>query len=194
MKIQSGTGKGTELAINGRNEAKVFAISESEAQSANDLGNAYNINTGEITGITSGDASLIYFKNDEVETVIIEAIAVGLKGLTGLTDMANITVIRNPSTGDIVSDATAVAMNVNRNFGSSKTLSSTTLAYKGKNSGTFTDGDDALLLYQGNNNRLFTGINIELPRGASIGVKVDSDATGGSAYCALILHLIDGVR
>jgi len=195
MIIENGEGTGNKLGINGRNEAKTFAVTETEAQAASEVGDAYNINTGDIISIASGNASLIYFKNDEEADIIIEAMAIGLRGFTNLTDMAVITVIRNPTTGDIVSDATAVAMNQNRNFGSSKTLKSTTLAYKGKNAGTFTDGDNIVQFYQGNNSRLFAGINLEVPRGSAVGIKVEGGgATAGTAYAALVMHLKDSKR
>lgn len=194
MVIKDGTGTGKELGINGRNEAKVFAVSESEAQAANDLGNAYNINTGEITGLTAGDATMLYFKNDEEETFVIEAIAVGLRGFTGLTNVAQIYITKNPTGGDLITDETAVTMNENRNFGSAKTLSSGSKVYKGKAAGTITGGSDVALLYAKNNDRGYFPINLEIPRGSSIAVRVESDATAGTCYAALIAHKYDSAR
>jgi len=185
----NGTGKG--LGINGRNEAQTFAVIETEAQDAAELGNAYNINTGDIG--CAGDTTLLYFKNDEGQDVIIEAIAVGIRGST-ITDQATVTVIKNPTAGNLITDATAVDMNQNRNFGSSKTLKTTTLAYKGKVSGTVTGGSDAAQFYMGNNSRLYAPINLEIPRGSSIALKVADTTTGGNAYAALILHVKDGDR
>lgn len=192
--IENGAGDGKKLAINGRNEAKVFAVTESEAQAASEVGDAYNINTGDISSLTAGDASLIYFKNDEDTDVIIEAIAVGIRGFTGLSDMATVTVIRDPTGGDLLTDETAVAMNINRNFGSSKTLKATSSAYKGKAAGTISGGTDAIQFYQSNNSRLYAAINLEIPRGSSLAIKVDSDATAGTAYAALVFHVKDAER
>ena len=194
MKIDDSTGSGHGLKINSNNEAHVFAIVESELESANDKGLAYNLNSGEVAGITSGDASLIYFKNDESEVYIIDAIAIGLRGFTGLSDMAVVEVIKNPTGGDIISDATAADMKSNANFGSSNALEVGTLVYKGKNSGTITDGVLHAYAYANNNSRTFAVLNMEVPRGGSVAVKVTSDATAGNAYCALIGHLKDPNR
>ena len=194
MKIQDDTGTGKGMKINANNEAHVFAVIESEIESANDKGLAYNLNSGEVSGIASGDATLIYFKNDEEEIFVIDAIALGLRGFTGLTDMAQVTVIRNPDAGDLVTDATPVDMASNANFGSSNELEVGTLVFKGKNAGTITGGDDHALIYAGNNGRVFAILNMEVPRGGSVAVKVVSDATAGTAYGALIGHLKDPNR
>jgi hypothetical protein len=194
MILEDGQGSGKKAGVNGRNEMKTFSVSESESQAATFFGNGYNINSGEVTGLTAGDATLLYLKNDEDEDMIIEAIAVGLRGFTGLTDMAQITVIKNPTAGDLITDATPVDINENRNFGSSKTIKSTSSAFKGKAAGTVTGGTDTVLFYSGNNSRLFAGISIEIPKGSSIAIKIESDATAGSAYAALVMHVKDGVR
>ena len=191
MRIQDDTGSGRGLKVNGRNEAAVFAISETEAQSAVETGDAYNINTGDIT--VSGDSTLIYFKNNEAQPCIIEAIAIGVKGST-VADMVTATIIANPTGGDLITDATPVDMNVNRNFGSSKVLDDTTLAYKGKVSGTVTGGSDAIQFYMANNSRLFAAINIELEKGSSVAIKIEGTTVGGSAYAALIMHIKDSER
>jgi hypothetical protein len=194
MILEDGQGTGKKAGINGRNEVKTFSITESEAQASTFLGDAYNINSGDVTGLTAGDATLLYLKNDEDYDIIIEAVAIGLRGFTGLTDMAQITLIQNPTAGDIITDATPVSMNANRNFGSSKTLKNTTLTYKGKAAGTITGGNDAIYFYSGNNSRLFANIGIELPRGSSLAIKVESDATAGTAYAALVAFVKDGIR
>ena len=194
MDIRDATGSGSGQRVNKNNEAYVFAVIESELESANDKGLAYNLNSGEITGITSGDASLIYFKNDEDETYILDAVALGLRGFTGLTDLATVEVYKNITGGDIISDETPAQMKSNSNFGSSNTLGVGSLVYKGKNSGTMTGGEIHALVYAGNNSRTFATLSMEIPRGGSVAVKVTSDATAGNCYCALIGHLKDSNR
>lgn len=195
MILENGAGNGNKLKINGRNEAHVFSISESEAQAATEEGDAYNINTGDITLTTSTSSALLYFKNDEEQDVIVEAIALGFKNTTCTDTNLGVYVVRNPSTGTIIDDASAVGMNQNRNFGSSKTLKSTTLAYKASaQSKTFTNGDDIILINANKDNRTYAGINIEVPRGSSIGIRVDSASLATTAYAALIIHVKDGKR
>ena len=52
--------------------------------------------------------------------------------------------LRNPTAGTIVSGASAVAMNANRNFGSANTA--TAAIYSGKVGGTLTGGTDLGIL------------------------------------------------
>jgi len=186
--IENGVGGGDLLKINSLYEAHTFSITEAESLYAAGQGDAYNLNTGDITSLTAGDATLMYFKNDEDEDYIVNAIAVGLRGFTGLSDKATITVSSNPDGGDLISDATAISMNANRNFGSSKSLKTTTLLYKGKAAGTVTGGSDVLQFYQGEG-RLYATIDLIIPRGSSLAIRVTSDATAGTCYAAIVGHL-----
>lgn len=194
MIIEDGAGDGKSAKVNASKELCVFAVQESEAQAAIESGLAYNLNTKDITSMTAGDATLIYVYNDEAVPVIIERMIIGVRGLTGLTDMAQWTTISNPTAGDLISDATAVSIKTNRQVGSSNTLTTGTLVYKGKAAGTITGGDEELYGYIGDNERLDIPINIELNRGGAYAVKVVSDATAGTAYCALVIHLKDTDR
>ena len=195
MKIEDGGGSGRQAKINGRQEINVFAVIETETEAANDQGLTYNLNSGEVTGITSGDATLLYFKNDESSIYVITAIALGARGFTSLGDMIVATVYRNPDAGDLISDATAADIKSNSNFGSSNQLAVGSLLYKGKNAGTITGGEEFAVIYMGNNSRVFAALNIELPKGSSIAIKIEgASATAGNAYCALIGHLKDPVR
>lgn len=95
MKIEDGTGTGQQAKVNGRNEQTVFSIQESEAQNAAELGDAYNINTGELTLSSSTSSGLLYFKNDEDTDIIVEAIAFGLRDITGGDGFQKLYVVRN---------------------------------------------------------------------------------------------------
>lgn len=194
MIFEDGAGSGVKAKVNGRNEVCVFGVTESEGQSALENGLAYNLNTKGIASMTSGDATLLYIKNNESVPMIIEQMIIGVRGLTGLTDMAQWTTISNPTGGDLISDATALTITANRQVGSSNTLASATLTYQGKAGGTITGGNEELYGYINNNTRLAIPINIELNSGGSYAIKVESDATAGTAYCALVIHLKDSVR
>lgn len=185
---------GYKAKVTKRNEVNTFSVTESESEFANTKGDVYNLNSGEITSLTAGDASLLYFYNDEDVDYVLSALAVGIRGFTGLSDMATVTIVRNPTGGDLITDATAASINSNSNFGSSRTTSTGTLLYKGKAAGTISGGDDHAILYIGNNSRLYASLPIEIPKGSSIAIKVDSDATAGSAYCALVGYFKDSTR
>jgi hypothetical protein len=189
MLIDDGKGDGFKARVDSNKRLHTQSVTEEESIHAAEIGDAYNINTGLIS--ITGDATLMYIKNNENQDLIIEAIAIGsFEGITH-SDDPYITLVRNPTGGDLISDATAVSMNQNRNFGSNKTL--TADAYKGKVSGTLTGGNDIAILQVNPATRSFYTINFVLPKGASMGIKLTANVTSGSAnyYGAFICHLKD---
>lgn len=187
--IRDGSGKGSDLRIDANNRAHVQAVTENEALHAGEAGDAYNINSGLIS--VTNDASLLYIKNNEDKDLVVEAIALGsFEGITH-SDDPYITLVRNPTGGDLITDATVASMNQNRNFGSNKTLSAD--AFKGKVGGTLTGGDDIAILQASTGGRSFYSINLILPKGSSLGVKLTANVTSGSAnwYAAVIGYLKD---
>jgi hypothetical protein len=199
MILENGVGNGNKLFVDANNQGHMFGITLDVILDALHKGNAYNINTGPIALTTNTESGVIYFKNDEApvngeSTIVIDAIAIGIDDSGTTSGMSSIKIIKNPTAGTVVSDATAVDMNENRNFGSAKSLNSTTLVYKGGEGKTLTDGTDFALFYQDPGTRGFYPVNIEIERGNSIGVKVDTNTTSGTTniYVALILHKLDG--
>jgi hypothetical protein len=191
------TGRGMKVDMN--DSAHVYATTESQFTTASLHDDAYNINTGLITGLTgTAGHSILYFKNDEApksgeSRIIVDAFAfwTGTRTAT-ITDDPVWTILRNPDGGDIISDATAVSINSNSDFGGNSSLASTSLAYKGKNGGTITatDGDHAIVAGTG---RIYAGVPIVLHRGSSVGVSVDINTSGAcQAYAALIFRRVDG--
>lgn len=189
-RIEDGKGSGRKAAVDPENRLRVHAVTESESLHASEEGQAFNLNTGLIS--ITGDATLLYFKNNEDKDFVIEAVALGsFEGITH-SDDPYITLIRNPDGGDLISDGTLVSMNQNRNFGSKKTLADS-LVYKGKVGGTITGGDDIAILQATPGGRSFYTIEFILPKGTSLAVKLTANVTSGSAnwYCALIGHIKD---
>lgn len=191
LEIENGVGDSSKWLIDENNRGHVLSINISESVDSLLAGNAYNLNTGLIS--ISADGTLIYFKSDEDKDVLIETLVVA--DLGGITHSADpyITIIKNPTGGDLISDQTAVSMNQNRNFSSSKTLATNTLAYKGKSAGTVTGGSDVAILSHNPGGRDSYPINFLLQRGAEFAVKLTANVSSGSAnyYAALIIHLID---
>lgn len=189
--IRDGTGDGYLAKVDSTNRLRSRAVESSEEHAANLLGNAYNLNTGSITLTSAADTPVAYLKNNETTNLIVTAMAVGVNHSTGgsATDMAFITVVRNPTAGTTISNANAGAINSNRNYSSSNTL--TADWYKGATGETMTDGDDHILFYHSDGNRLFATIEEVLPQGATLGIKIEPPASNTSmeVYVALICHL-----
>ncbi len=190
--LEDGAGTGNKTKVNANNRIYTQSITESEQEHSTDNGESFNINTGNVALTGTGDSAVLYFKNDETEDFVVKSFAVGIGNRSAtVDDQAVITIIRNPTGGDLITDATAVDMNQNRNFGSSNTLSTTTLAFKGKDGGTITGGNDFAQFFQGDG-RLIADIDIVLPKGSSVAIKVDLNTSGGAnVYGALIGHIRD---
>lgn len=183
--LRDGTGTGNRTKVSG-NRLFSHTITEGEDRHATEAGDAYNLNTGTI-GLTSSTASgVMYLKNNEDRDLIIDAVAVGVGSAGTVTDSSEIKIIRNPTS---VSFSTAVDMNANRNFGSSKTL--TADVYKGAEAATVTGGSEIIQFYQSAGGRLFGTIDLILTKGDSIAVTIDTNTSSGTTnvYCALITHL-----
>jgi hypothetical protein len=189
MKILDASGRGYGAKVDSSNRLHTAAVTESQNGHAIEDGNSYNISTGLIT--ISGNATLIYFKNNENRDFFVEAIAIG--SFEGITHSADpyITVVRNPTGGDLITDATAVSINVNRNFASSNTL--TANAYKGKTGGTLTGGADFGIFQINPATRNFLEVNLLLPKGSSVGITLAANLSSGSAswYAAIVGFLKD---
>lgn len=184
---------GSTAKVNGNNRLYTNAITVNEDQQATKKGRSYNVNSGWVTISNDTVTPILYLKNNETEALHVTAIAVGMGPSTGGgTIIEDIIVVRNPTAGTIVSGATNVDINSNRNYGSSNTLGNS-LAYKGATGLTMTDGTDHLLIAQNDSGRAFATIDEVLPKGTSIGIKI-TPATGNTnmrVYAAIICHLED---
>jgi len=190
VQLLDGTGKGFLSRVDANFRLHTQSVTESEGAHSTEVGDAYNINTGNITFSAAG--SLLFISNTEDKDLVIETLVIGVGTAGGTSDMGEITIASNDTAGDLgFSDNTAVSMNANRNFGSSKTLSAT--VYKGKSGGTSTGGADVILAYSGTNTRVALSIGLILPKGNNIAVTYDPKLSSGSvkAYCACICHLKD---
>ena len=190
--IEDGGGSGTKAKVGDGGRLKTRAITEPEEAHANEEGNAYNINTKNITLTNDTDTPILYIKNNEETNLVIAALAFGVKSSTGgsSTDLPEVTIIRNPTAGTIIDNATNADINSNRNYGDTGTLADS-LVYKGATGNTMTDGADHLFIYLNQLGRSFITINEVLPKGTSLGVKVKCQAsnTSQTLYCAAICYL-----
>ena len=186
--IKDGSGSGNTTKVNQANRLLTSSVTTVAGNDAAMQGVSFNHNTGLMTFTDGGEYAGIYLRNDGSNDYIITALAVGIGVLSGtVSDVAEITIIRNPTAGSIITNAVALPVNVNRNFASPKTFNG--LAYLGGQSDTFTDGTDALIFISNGSTRLFADTNLIVPQGTSIGVNIKLNATGGGrAYIALVGH------
>jgi len=187
MLIEDGKGTGYKARVDSGNRLHISSVSETASVHAVREGDAYNLNTGNISFSAAG--TLLYLKNNEDRDLFIESIAFGA-GSASTSDIGELTIKSNISGGDLISDATAIPINQNRNIGSSKTLTAT--AYIGKSSGTSTGGSDVLFVYTSSASRALVTVNLIIKKGSNIAIIYDPKLSSGSvkAYVAAICYLV----
>jgi len=197
--LQDGTGTSISAKVDKNNQLHVFSVSESEQNAAVEDGDAYNINTGLIALTGTSDSAILFIKNDEAPVngesdLVIDTVIIGIFPRTATVETAKnnmVTIIRNPTAGTVVDDATACPMKSNANFGSSNELDS--LIYIGADGKTLTDGSDHAIIMCSEGRTTIPQLHIDLPKGSSIGIKVDLNTSGGaSVYAAVVCHRKDG--
>lgn len=180
-KIEDNTGNSFGLKVDSKNRASTFAVTQGEESNAAIDGNSYNINTGIVNLTSANKTAVVYVKNNGDNDLVIPAIFYLIGNSTGGSGDMVWTVLRNPTAGTIVSGATTVEMpGVNRNFGSSKTL--TADIFVGVESETLTNGDKLIeSIINQSATRAALGVgSIIIPKGSSIGVDV-TPATGNTS-------------
>ena len=179
------------MGVTEEKRAMVDAVSQTVEEHAAEEGRSFNVNTGTITLTTANKSALLYMKNTGSVDLIIPTVGYLIGNSTGGTGDLIPEIILNPTTGTIVSDETAVEMNVNKNAGSSKVLSVD--AYKGTEGKTLTNGTMAygsLLAGAARGYVIGTG-NIILPAGSSIGSNVTPQASNSNMDIQIFFAVIE---
>ena len=170
MKIEDGTGSGKLARVDDNQRLYTDAITESIKDAETENGNAYNLNTGDVTLTSAAKTTVFYFKNNEDKDYHLTAFIYNLGNSTGGSGDVKMDVIKNPTTGDIITNANDVEMISNINYGSSSTLDAN--VYKGATGETVVNGDISISTRSASNTgRIFIGLGIiVVPKGSSIAV------------------------
>lgn len=173
MEIHDGSGTGYRAKVDKRKRLHTDSVTFGRSELEVEEGNGYNINTGIVNLTSANKSAVLYFKNSEDDPVVITS----LFYLFGDSNVSSgeilVDVLRNPSTGTIVSNAVDAEMaGVNRNFGSTKNLSAD--IYKGVEGDTFTNGDKVIeSLFADSPGRYTLNVgDIVLTKGSSIGFNI----------------------
>ncbi len=173
----AGTGDNAKVTTAGR--LKVEAVNEDIKDHACDNGieQKYNINTGDVTLTSGAKTSMLYIKNNGTTgPLVVTSLIYNLGNTTGGSGDVLIEVLRNPTAGDIITNANDVAIgpgvSANQNFGSNNVLSAN--IYKGASGETpFTTGDVTISTRSASNTgRILISLGaVIIPQGSSIGVN-----------------------
>ena len=175
--IQDGTGRGYLAKVDSENRLHTQTVNIAKEENASLDGLAYNLNTGIIT-LTNASTknAVMYIKNNEDYDMVIVQLIYQTGASTGGSGDVLVDVVRDPTSGTIVSGATAVEISANRNFGSSRVISAT--AYKGGTGLTLTDGTkffETIMSTATQRVAIVAGA-IVLPKGSSIGINITTPA------------------
>jgi hypothetical protein len=189
--ILDGTGNGYKVMIDSKKRIHAFSVStDIQGQSAVE-GNTYNINTGTVSLSSANESGLLYFKNNGETDLHISSIGYLIGNSTGGTGDIIAKVLRNPDGGTVVSDETLVDVNINKNFGSSESL--TVSAYKGGEGKTLTGGEEAyysLVPKDATQYVIATG-TLVIPKGKSLGVSITPQSGNTSMDVQVFLAVIN---
>ncbi len=129
MIIEDGTGDGFSAEVNAEKRLVTSAVTSTESDHNADKGNKFNVNTGDITITDAVKFTALYIKNNSDDPIFITAVIYNLGTTASGSGDVKIDVIRNPTAGDIVTNANDCEMISNQNFGSSLTFTGD--AFKG---------------------------------------------------------------
>jgi hypothetical protein len=169
--IKDGVGKGFYAKVDSTNRLHTDSSQLPRSAVAAFNGDAYNINTGTINLTGTSDSGLLYVKNTGDNSIVIETFIYLLGNTDGSGD-TQVQIIRNPTTGTLITGGTAFSA-VNRNFNTSKTLSATIL--KGAHGTTVTDGDVAIeSIFSGVGRQVVSVGAVVLNKNNSVAIKVQA--------------------
>lgn len=180
MIIADGAGKGRWAEVDKNQRLQTKSVSLSSVEASATQGDTYNINTGTIALTSANKSAVLYLKNNGENDLNITSIGFLLGNSTGGSGDLTVEVVRGPTGGTIVSSATDVSININKNFGSTKEI--VIDAFKGVEASTLTGGTagySSLLNGSAKQYTIATG-TLVLPRGSSIGVNI-TPQTGNTA-------------
>ncbi len=171
--IRDGIGSGKEAKVNSNNRLSTTSITESEADFATEEGTRYNLNTGTITLTDANNTTVFYLKNNEDSDLIVTALIYNLGNSTGGSGDLTVDVVRNPTAGDIITNANDADIIQNQNHGSTRSLSAD--VYKGATAeALITDGNVSIsTLSASGTGRIVIALGaLTLPKGSSLAVNI----------------------
>jgi hypothetical protein len=165
---------GAKVSKNQRLETESVTLVEKDRAAIS--GWKFNINTGDITLTNATKTSVLYVKNTDEYDLSVDSLIYNLGNTTSGSGDVKVEVIRNPTAGDIITNAnnveTGAGVEANKNFASTNTL--TGLFYKGATGETALSGGDGATISTrsaSNTGRIVISLgNLILPKGTAIGI------------------------
>lgn len=191
FKIKDGTGSGYLAKVSADNKLEVDSVVTSSFTNASIIGIGTNIVTSVISLTTANESGVFYAKNTSASyDLVCESFAVGVGKANGtVSNPSLIRIYANPTGGTLISNATAISINNNRNFAKVGAFSG--LLYEGTEGATVTGASQVATLFQNHSGRLLASLNFVVPENNSVALTVQPNCDSGTdVYVALISYYI----
>ena len=177
----------TKAKVNLSQRLTVAATNRTAAKQSVLLADSFNIISGSVNLTSANESGILYIKNNENRDLVMEFAAVDLGPSTGGDTIAPlIKFIRNPTTGTLISTATAADIVSNQNFSSSRTLTADT--FKGVEGATVTDGTDHSLRFTRSDREANLELDILLEKGDAMAVTVTPETNNTSMNVLVVVR------
>lgn len=193
--IVDGLGSGREAAVDVRHRLQGAVTTETESNYHTSIGLKYNINTGPITFTSAAKTTVFYLKNNDNRPIIVDALVYNCGANTGGSGDRIISVIKNPTQGNIITNANNVPVGItsdaNLNFGSFNRLIAQ--IYKGAQGETpVTDGSEMIITRDPSpSGRIIIspGGGLFLPRGSAMALDYTPSTGTTNQVCNFALNV-----
>lgn len=138
MRITDGSGANYGAKVDLNNRLHTEAVNRGVLTEAVFKGEAFNFNTGAITLTSANESAIGYFKYNGADPFVITEILLIAGTTTGGSGDGTLKILRNPTSGTIITGAVPVEIAANRDFSSSLTVDGDT--FKGAEGNTLTGG------------------------------------------------------
>lgn len=192
--IKDGTGSSREAGVDTRNRLETSSISDLESTYAVSIGNKFNINTGDITLTGTTKTTVLYLKNNDTRILVVDSVIYNCGASTGGTVNRRINVVRNPTTGGIITNANPVQVGLtegaNLNFGNTNVPD--ILAYKGATGEALVNGFETILTLEPTPSgriAIAPGGNIYMPKGTTLAINYTPPTGSTTQICQFALNV-----
>jgi hypothetical protein len=186
--INDGAGNGYKAEVTAQKKLSTVSITDTAISDAVHRGKAWNIGTGYLTLTSANISDLLYIKNTGKEHLHVNLYIFLTKDSTGGSGEVDISILRNPNAGTVVSDESTVTA-TNMNFG--VTNSPLATIYKGGEGKTLTGQDDELRSLTTADSRFTLPLLTVLPQGASLGIRITPPTGNTSMDVEVIIELFE---
>jgi len=186
FQIQDGTGSSKKVKVSISNKLFTESVIRSEREEEALLGEAYIVGTGFVTLTSATQSSVLYFKNNEDEDLILTRFIIGVRASTsGTENHVRGIIIKNPTSMTGGTSNNLVINNIN--FGSSNTLNADSEIGQ---EGSSLDGGSTYFATVAPVEQLTSEeASTIIPKGASIGVNIIPPPSNTSLEVSVGLNL-----